>query len=129
MRITCCRTTKIAAPIRAVHKKNPVNSGEFGINMQIKTAKKKMAYFAGHASLFSDGCTYDEIPWKIKNRNVTNIGRITPALPAHCERASPSYCSQPLFQALKTNFPDPGMARYVFQTHPDSWTIPGPTEY
>mmetsp|Transcript_21798 Transcript_21798/g.33116 ORF Transcript_21798/g.33116 Transcript_21798/m.33116 type:complete len:180 (-) Transcript_21798:52-591(-) len=115
--------------MRAVQRKKPVKSGELGMNIQIKTAKKNIAYFAGHASRFNCGCTCVAMAWKIKKRNVINIGRITPAFPAHCESVSPSKPSHPSIHALNTSFPAPGMARYVRQIHPDSWTIPGPTEY
>lgn len=43
-----------------------------------------MQYFAGHTSRFNDGRKYDAIEAHMKNRNEKNVGRYTPALPAHC---------------------------------------------
>ena len=59
----------------------------FGINIHTKRAKKKIAYFAGHASLFNEGCTCVAKAWKMKKRKVINIGRMNNTCLAHRARA------------------------------------------
>lgn len=93
---------------------------------------KLTPYLAGQASRFRFGWSLAATPMTAKKRVDTAIGRMAPAIPAHClimASSSSLYRSQLSRQLWKTMLPSPGISRYVFQIHPDCDTTAGPSAY